>query len=78
MTFVALVAACGGGSGSGASSGGGRGFGTAGKVHTDFGGDDVATALAIQRDGRIVAAGRKGRAFALARYTRDGQVQDLT
>jgi uncharacterized delta-60 repeat protein len=50
------------------------GFGTAGKVRTGFGGDDVANALAIQADGRIVAAGRKGRAFAVARYTPDGRL----
>jgi uncharacterized delta-60 repeat protein len=52
----------------------GRQFGTAGKVRTDFGGDDVARALAIQVDGKIVAAGGKGRAFALARYMHDGQL----
>jgi uncharacterized delta-60 repeat protein len=49
-------------------------FGTAGKVRTDFGGDEVANALVIQADGKIVAAGHKGRAFALARYTRDGEL----
>ena len=53
---------------------GAAGFGAAGKVRTDFGGDDVANALAIQSDGKIVAAGRKGRAFAVARYTRDGRL----
>jgi uncharacterized delta-60 repeat protein len=65
-----VAAACGGGNG-----GGGRaGFGTAGKVRTDFGGDDSANALAIQPDGKIIAAGRTGPAFALARYTRDGRL----
>ena len=51
-------------------------FGTAGKVRTDFGGDDVAEALAIQGDGKIVAAGRKGHAFALARYAPDGELDE--
>ena len=58
----------------GGATGGAAGFGMAGKVRTDFGGDDVANALAIQGDDRIVAAGRKGRAFALARYTPDGRL----
>src|SRR2546430_6080560 len=49
----------------GGGGGGGEGFGKAGKVRTDFGGDDVANALAIQRDGGIVVAGRTGPAFAL-------------
>jgi uncharacterized delta-60 repeat protein len=71
IALIPLVAAaCGGGNG-----GGGRaGFGTAGKVRTDFGGDDIANALAIQPDGKIIAAGRTGSAFALARYTRDGRL----
>jgi uncharacterized delta-60 repeat protein len=54
-------------------------FGTGGKVTTDFGGtDDIATALAVQGDGRLVAAGfvdiRPGvdSDFALARYKPDG------
>jgi uncharacterized delta-60 repeat protein len=58
----------------GGTSEGAAGFGKAGKVRTDFGGDDIANALAIQGDGRIIAAGRKGRAFAVARYTRDGRL----
>jgi len=72
LAAIVLAAAtgCGGESGAGA----GTGFGTDGKVRTDFGGDDVANALAIQADGKIVAAGGKGRAFALARYTRDGRL----
>jgi uncharacterized delta-60 repeat protein len=59
------------------------GFGTAGWVVTDFdGGYDVATSLAIQSDGKFVAAGSSGRTgtpetaqpadFALARYQLDG------
>jgi uncharacterized delta-60 repeat protein len=52
-------------------------FGTAGKVTTDFEGVDfaVATAVAIQGDGKIVAAGYLGASnydFALARYNPDG------
>lgn len=51
-------------------------FGEAGKVLTDItGGLDVAFALAIQPDGKIVAAGRAagaGGRFALVRYDTDG------
>lgn len=49
-----------------------RSFGSGGKISTDFGGDDAAQALAIQTDGRLVAAGVTvvggGSSFALARY----------
>ena len=49
-------------------------FDTDGKVTTDFGGEDVATAVAIQADGKIVAAGGGGPGtdFGLARYGTDG------
>jgi uncharacterized delta-60 repeat protein len=48
-------------------------FGSGGKARTDFDGDDRANALAVQRDGRIVAAGTAGGIdFALARYRGDG------
>jgi uncharacterized delta-60 repeat protein len=49
-------------------------FGGDGKVSTNFtSGFDGASALAIQADGRIVAAGTSGgRKFALARYNTDG------
>lgn len=51
-------------------------FGESGKVLTNFTkGPDLALAMAIQADGRIVAAGRAagaGRRFALARYDADG------
>ncbi len=55
-------------------------FGTDGRVTTDFGtNDDNANAVAIQSDGKIVAAGAAGEAaagddqdFALARYNTDG------
>ena len=52
-------------------------FGVQGKVVTDFsGGQDLAYAVAVQPDGKIVAAGSSdspsGRDFALARYNPDG------
>ena len=55
------------------------GFGTGGVLATDFGGTyDWAYAAAVQRDGRIVAAGVSNGAgthdFALARYLPDGSV----
>jgi uncharacterized delta-60 repeat protein len=53
-------------------------FGIGGKVTTDFGQRDWATAIAIQSDGKIVAAGIAGttsnRDFALARYNPDGSL----
>jgi uncharacterized delta-60 repeat protein len=69
----ALTTAFGGGGHAGAAR---AGFGIGGKVRTDFGGDEVANALALQRDGKIVAAGVKGSDFALARYTRDGRLDE--
>lgn len=70
---TAAVTACGGGGGG--NPGGKRaGFGPRGMVSTDFGGDDVANAIAVQGDGRIVAAGGNRSEFALARYTRDGHL----
>ncbi|MBI3456793.1 MAG: hypothetical protein HY002_13540 [Candidatus Rokubacteria bacterium] len=49
------------------------GFGSGGKVTTDFGPGDVAgQGLALQPDGKIVVAGRTGAAFALARYQPNG------
>jgi uncharacterized delta-60 repeat protein len=54
-------------------------FGAGGKVLTDFGaaGEEIASDLAIQSDGKIVAAGNfspegVGDDFALARYNTDG------
>jgi uncharacterized delta-60 repeat protein len=53
-------------------------FGTGGKVVTEFvtpppyDPEVVASAVAIQGDGRIVAAGGAGERFALARYNADG------
>ncbi|MFD4509682.1 calcium-binding protein [Streptomyces sp. NPDC058457] len=48
------------------------GFGTNGIQRTDFGDYDSAEALAVQPDGRIVAAGSSGGRTALARYNPDG------
>jgi len=44
------------------------GFDSDGKVTTDFGAVDTAEAVAIQPDGRVVAAGVSGDDFAVARY----------
>ena len=54
-------------------------FGNGGRVLTDFSGnDDVATALAIQSDGKIVVGGtidlRGNPDFALVRYNTDGSL----
>jgi uncharacterized delta-60 repeat protein len=53
-------------------------FGVGGKATTDFGGTDEADGVAVQPDGRIVAAGiagfYEGGNFALARYDRDGSL----
>jgi uncharacterized delta-60 repeat protein len=49
-----------------------RGFSGDGVVTTDVGGSDGARGLAIQTDGKLVAAGRSGPDFALARYSSDG------
>lgn len=53
------------------------GFGTGGIVRTDFDGDDIAIGVAVQADGKVVAAGRSippagGAVLALARYHADG------
>ncbi|MFI7635963.1 hypothetical protein [Nonomuraea sp. NPDC049400] len=50
------------------------GFGSGGKVTTDFGGDDVAEGVAVQPDGKIVVIGRTIGVFALARYNSDGSL----
>ena len=60
-------------------------FGTGGRVITDFGGGDIALALVLQPDGKLVAAGfsefqspnpipHDERDFALARYLPDGRL----
>ena len=56
-------------------------FGTGGKVTTDFGGTDRGNAVALQKDGKIVVAGRSNAEgindFAVARYNTDGNL-DIT
>jgi len=47
-------------------------FGSGGKAVTDFGADDRAFSVALQADGKIVAAGMRGNDFALARYNTNG------
>lgn len=52
-------------------------FGKNGLVTTDFGGDDSASALAIQPDGKIVVAGNGvmgDNDYAIARYNPDGKL----
>jgi uncharacterized delta-60 repeat protein len=49
-------------------------FGTNGKVTTGFTDGAFANAVAIQSDGKIVAAGGAGAEFALARYDTDGSL----
>lgn len=57
-------------------------FGTGGVVVEDLGADDVAFAVAIQPDGRIIAAGTSGvletpvSDFALTRYQKDGTLDE--
>src|SRR5689334_19576427 len=61
-------------------------FSADGKVITDFGGgaNDIAHAVAIQADGKIVVAGEtqilvggvKKTAFAAVRYNKDGTLDD--
>ena len=49
-----------------------------GKATTDFGADEVARAIVVQADGRIVVAGQRqgttGNDFAVARYDMDGSL----
>jgi uncharacterized delta-60 repeat protein len=47
-------------------------FGSGGKAVTDFGADDRAFSVALQVDGKVVAAGMTGANFALARYNSNG------
>src|SRR5262249_42936154 len=50
-------------------------FGVGGKVLTDFGGDETATAVAVQPDGKIVVVGYTNYSdFAVARYNVDGSL----
>ncbi|POX51521.1 calcium-binding protein [Streptomyces sp. Ru71] len=50
------------------------GFGSNGIVRTDFGGYDHVESLAVQPDGRIVAAGNSDDRYALARYLSNGSL----
>lgn len=57
-------------------------FGAGGKVITDLGGDGGISAIAIQPDGKIVAAGSASfrfspSNFALARYNTDGSLDPV-
>jgi len=47
-------------------------FGTNGIVITDLDNNDVATALAIEKNGKIILAGGSNSRFAFVRYTPDG------
>ncbi|MGH8594775.1 MAG: hypothetical protein ACREV3_13270 [Gammaproteobacteria bacterium] len=49
-------------------------FGDGGKVITDFGGFDLASTVALQRDGKIVVVGEAGPDFGVARYRSDGRL----
>ena len=47
-------------------------FGTNGKVTTDFSTSAIAYSVKLQSDGKIIACGAAGNAFALVRYNSDG------
>lgn len=53
-------------------------FGEEGVVHTDFGGIEMASAVLVQRDGKIIAAGNTSYGvredFAMIRYTSNGSL----
>jgi len=51
-------------------------FGGDGIVTTDFGSSEEAYTIAIQSDGKIVAAGYTGGDVALARYTVNGALDN--
>lgn len=50
------------------------GFGSGGIVRTDFGDYEAVESLAVQPDGRIVAAGSSDSQYALARYNPNGSL----
>lgn len=52
-------------------------FGTGGLVTTDFGSTDQAFAVALQGDGKIVTAGRRGSDVIVARHNADGSQDTL-
>jgi uncharacterized delta-60 repeat protein len=87
LSTVVLLASCGGGGGGGGVPGGGSAmsgsldttFGTGGTVITSIGTlYDAANAVAIQKDGKLVAAGFSytgiQNVFALVRYNTDGSL----
>jgi uncharacterized delta-60 repeat protein len=47
-----------------------------GKLTTDLGSSDEIQSIAIQSDGKIVAAGNSGNNFAIARYETDGDLDN--
>ncbi len=81
---LALVALCAAGAATPARAGDGRidaSFGDGGRVVTDFGGFDAVVGVAVQPDGKIVAAGVTiaddyRTVPALARYNSDGTFDD--
>jgi uncharacterized delta-60 repeat protein len=52
-------------------------FGTGGLVTTDFGSTDQALAVALQADGKIVTAGRRGSDVIVARHNANGSQDTL-
>jgi uncharacterized delta-60 repeat protein len=52
-------------------------FGTGGLVTTDFGSTDQAFAVALQGDGKIVTAGRRGSDVIVARHNADGSLDTV-
>jgi len=52
-------------------------FGAGGLVTTDFGSTDQAFAIALQGDGKIVTAGRRGSDVIVARHNADGSLDSL-
>jgi uncharacterized delta-60 repeat protein len=51
-------------------------FGDGGIVNFNYQWDDYLNAAALQQDGKIVAVGSTGNTFALARFHRDGSLDD--
>lgn len=51
-------------------------FGDGGRVITDFGGFDLASKVALQRDGKIVVVGSAVNDFGVARYHSDGRLDE--
>ncbi|MEA5604707.1 DUF4347 domain-containing protein, partial [Nostoc sp. UHCC 0252] len=49
-------------------------FGSTGKVITDLGSTDFGYSIALQADGKILVAGRRGSDFAVVRYDSEGNL----